>query len=383
MADIQKIQCVSCGGSLAAEQGQSRVPCQYCGSVSLLIRNDRLAYYSLTPELSHDQALNQAETLIVRTGGRAMDLPLKKEISHPELYFIPCYEIQGIRIGKFEDRTLDRSKLKPANIRSLYGPEDGRRTAVSAPRPRRGDTDAYKTDTRIIMGDMSSSQVAVHIENWGLESLSVSRLRTRQEKFDLVPLNMRNLQKMGTVIHPGMTFESFYSSATRFAPSGKHAEFHLMDREESLVYYPVFRITYRYRRTPYDIIIDAVTGKTLYARFPQDIGRRILAFLSCVGMLGLSLGWLVNLFFSSSRLAATMTVIQTFGFLPLIFLAFMMILILAAISLAWTSLRYPTEIVFENDSHRVERIGKPAETLPEKILKQVLDRLENIKMEKD
>jgi len=130
------------------------------------------------------------------------------------LFFIPFYEVQGIRIGKFKDTSVDPQYASDEKIKRIYSPEAAAKIIQRRERVSRSEK-AVKTDTRVAMSDLIVSHVAVTIRDWGLEYLNLSKQRRGKSQIVIEPLVLRNLQKAGTVIHPTVSLEKFLENALK------------------------------------------------------------------------------------------------------------------------------------------------------------------------
>ncbi len=371
MIKTQRIQCPRCGGTLTWEYGRRLMVCDYCNGLNVLAGSSALSRSCIPEKISIKNARRKAERIIRETPGVPSGFSKKVVIEDPKLYFVPYYEISGLQVGT----VLQNDPRKGMKHKSHYKPGSGSLGYLASVQRIKESDRSYlnkksnNVDTRVIMGEVSITSPAVDLKGWGIRLLNMDTLRKEKSDLHFEAFDIRELQKRSVVISPEISPEQVIGKNLKDVFHSSDAEKELLDKEISLIYYPFWRITYLYNGMPYHIVLDAVQGKRMYSRFPQNENMRILAFLAGIGLLGFLAGNMIEMTYVI--FTKNIDIFNSMGFALWWHSIFGLPFLLAILAYIWPLIRFPGEIEYLEDVRLVTRIGKKGDTLPEKILKTV------------
>ena len=374
---VESINCCQCGGTMLFTEGQHLIKCDYCGTKNLLIEETGISQYCIDAKLSPDQAIHSAESTAFNTFGIPQDFSATVNFDSAELFFIPIFEVTGLRVGRFITKKIestDRHKASTIYAGGMNINDDMISYQRFIQEKYLGSVKKRKVhyDSRIVFNDLMLSDLAVNIPDWGLIHIPFQKHR-REKALELLPLDIRKLQLKGTVIHPSRSTDQFVSNSLKTYGTQGISQAEMVDTCIKLVYYPVFRVIYTYRNTPYRIVVDGISGDTLYARIPQGNGLRVLGFLFGTGLLGFSMGTLATLLKGTSISFSYLFHISFFLAYIITGLSF---LISGILSFAWVRLRYPAEIIKDGKFVNKIYVGKKSAGYFEKMFANSLKSMD-------
>jgi hypothetical protein len=365
MARIRHINCPKCGGTLGASTMDRVVKCNYCGIWAMVDFPDFIPEYFVRPRLKEVDARRKIQAFL-RDDDMPEGLIQKARFHSARLYFIPFHEMQGRRLG-----TMTTTEYKDTGPRKLtrhvdsYGPYGETVTSWSyehTPAPKQ------KTmDTRVVMADFTRLEPATLLDEWGLEESDISEIRSDPAGM-LQPMDRRRMEKYGKLYDPTIKPEQMINQLERRAETAW-----LDDKTEfaeiriKRIYYPVWRVRYRFQGRLYGVSVDGVTGRIMAARAPQDDRYRVYWMLGTSAIVAFLVGKisrsvLVKMFLAllgtssagqTQALAAYMVVLGVIGLL----------LAVMVMGFGWDQFRYPGEIVVLGDKRTVEKINRPDRTI--------------------
>lgn len=300
---VQLYSCRNCGGALKAMAGQAVIRCHYCNSL-FYVHHDFPKIVVLKPEIE----LNGAKGIILK-GLRhpSVSSPFIRNsyFEKATLYFIPFFEIRGIRAGW---DSLPGTDIKQYGYQAF------------------GFLEKANDLTGIKIGWVDYSAVEESI-------LNASQ----------IPFDATEMRKVGVVLPFGKV-ESFKNE--RFQPNADVVEVHYR-----VVYFPVWEIGYTYRGIIFKSYLSAVDGRILKIHALKNHRRKLL--LAIGGLFGLA-----TLLARGFKLAFVMTrtplIGVSVGFLVIVFPLF---LFLAALlfPFLWRLYAFREELVIR---------GKWTESIP-------------------
>jgi len=318
--------------------GERVVKCQFCGVRNLVIIEDHIPRYVIPPVLSLDQAKARAIHL-TREKGLPADLPDQSRFYDAGLYYIPLYEMTGIRTGKFIQTNV---KTVPTGFGGGMRKVEHRQATV-------------------LMNDVYFSAPAAKLGEWGIENVPLEKQRQAQS---LKPFDPGRLERDAIIFDPNVPASKFEAEKDGFEGYLLGDQTRIAERDMKIIFTPVWLIKYTYHNRLYRIVIDAVLGEVLFARAPAGDTDRIplmmlITFLLCYPLARLARALLTGSFLFVQAVAT----VWAFGIPLLILLS----LALLGLALAWNQFRYSGEMVWRGETREVERVNKPPETKIEKV----------------
>jgi DNA-directed RNA polymerase subunit RPC12/RpoP len=380
---IQKLNCTRCGGVLCFEPGQRVIRCQYCGGKNLLRGDSDLPRYYLPEQVTSEKVLSIAGNIINKTSGTPSNLSDKVQMQQPQLFWVPFYEITGTRLALFEEKKLRRNQISTPMFRMSssvpqYAKSSTLKLTTSRDAIEQASPHKIKIDSKVVLGDFMIDDPAVTMTDWGLDAVKLNQVRRGSEGVSILPFRLRELQRRGTVLYPDKSFERFFATHTKLAGTRTIKNSSILEQETNLIYYPVWRVIYSYRKAMVPVVIDGLNGKILNARLPLSEKYRVMAFLAGTGPLGIGLGGVmmaIHLLTHAVDLIMHLWVIMfTLG-------SFFGVIIFGLMAFAWVHLRYSAEIVIRGSRRDIHYVGKSGKTFPEKMFDRYSDWFSKIRVE--
>lgn len=345
---IEYFGCKNCGAPLAMKNGQRIVICDYCGIKNLVLIENYVQRYRLSPQIP----LQEAKRLTVRflnDKELARDLPANARFYSAGLYYLPVYEMTAVRAGKIIQRDIKK-------INDGFG----------------GERIKESFRANVLMSDIYWNAPAAKLTEWGIENINLEKIRKEKA---LEPFDPSQLEKGAHFFDADIPPETLDTSHGNFEGYLAGDQSKLTQKAIKLVYTPVWLIKYTYHERLYKVVIDAITGEVLFARAPASDNDRVTLMLIVIFLLAYpiarTLRYLVLGGFSATALQMKLTSIYFFS-LPF-FILFCFLLIASAV--AWNQFRYSGELVVNGDTRYIERLNKPPETKIEKLARTVADML--------
>jgi len=386
MARILHINCPRCGGTLGMVGTERITKCRFCGTWSLVDAKDVVPEYYVKPLLGEVTARRTVQTLL-----RDKDMPdglLSETRFHSaKLYFVPYHEMSGKRLG-----TMTTSQWKEERTRyssSFQGLGNPYGSSVVSLREERAMTPRKKeVDTRVVMSDIGRIEPAVRLSEWGLEESDLETLRT-EPAGRLRPMDRKLMERQGKVFDPTESSKDYFSMFdTKGFSAYNEDNTEIRETRVKRIYYPVWRIRYRYKGRLFGVTLDGVTGKVMHGRAPQDDKYRVLWMLGTSAIVSLIAGKIGRLLYiaimdlggrmdasTADGIGRIAAIGLTYGLpITLVMLAFALFIM----GIGWEQFRYQGELVIQGSKRMVEKIGRPPKTWFEKANSYVLKALSEI-----
>ncbi len=264
---LMHLGCPSCGGALAAAEGQRIVSCQYCGGQSLVLVPGAVPRSAVAAQVDMAGARATAQNLLSRPA-LPTALRLRGRIQEMTLCYVPFYEFSGTRLGSFRMREQEKRPIRLA--------EDG---AAGKDFPEwRLEPPTAQEETRLIQQSYAKISPACDLPELGVESIPLQALRQSATPLAFEAYDLVALQGRGIVFAPTRTTERFAEDVQWRVPV-QNDRTSLVEPRLRIIYYPVWQARYQYRGRPYEIAVDGVTGSVLRARLPAG-SRRAAGFVA-------------------------------------------------------------------------------------------------------
>jgi len=376
MAKIKHINCPKCGGTLGLAGMDRVVKCRYCATWSLVEAADITPEYWVKPLIKGVDARRLVQN-VLRDDEMPDGLIKETRFHSSRMYFVPYHEMTGKRLGTMT--ITDFKEQRPVMGRT--------QTALTAPISSFGrmhefdghvgmrDIRAPKqkvVDTRVVMSDLTRNEPAVKLDAWALDESDVEAVRTDMSGM-LKPMNRRAMENLGKIHDPTITPDQMLGKLEHRAGAAN-----LDDRTEfaeirvKRIYYPVWRIRYRYQGRLYGATVDGVTGKVMALRAPQDDRTRVLWMLGTTAMVAFILGRMIYGLLTTHIIepehAGVLLAIVARGFVFIIpVIIFGLLLATLVLGFGWEQFRYPGDIVIRGKKREVEKINRPDQTVFDKL----------------
>jgi hypothetical protein len=342
---LARLVCPTCGALLGEDATRGAVRCDFCGKRSVLTEATLVApRFFLPPSLDRSAALLALRRALLAEGVLSPSLRSAVQPVDMRLVFVPFHVARGIRSGVVERPAEARMTREPSPL------PDG----VPEVHVLRREKTARDDRARVVLTDVERAVPAVRREGWGLESIAPGALVAGGvpiEAFD-----PDTVPRIGAVLAVEVEPADVVSRLRGETARGDTA-LHVPAVRTVLV--PVWRIRTSVRGGLYDATVDAVEGRLLSARAPENDDHRVPIAFATLGLAALALGWVLRVFvvWPLSH-GAAVTLSQS---IDALFWAAMVLLLLLAMfaTYAWNVVRYDAERVFENGSLRVEYPAKP------------------------
>jgi len=365
MAKILHINCPKCGGALGMVGRDRVVKCRYCGTWSMVDFPEAVPEYWVKPMLKEVEARRIVQNLL-----RDKEMPeglLKQARFHSaRLYFIPFHELSARRLGTMTQTQFEQQKVYTQ--RTTFDAESGMQRPLTAREQRLYNPVEKKVDTKVVMADATRLEPAIQLHEWGLEESDINAIRSDKQGV-LQPMNRGKLEAYGKIYDPAIEPEQILEMLkTRPGTQWLDDKTEFAEARVKRIYYPVWRVRYRYQGRLYGASVDGVTGKIMIARAPQDDRSRVLWFLGTTAIVSFIIGRLAHGALGSAlfdpRHADVIIQVMARGFhilIPLVLVG--LLLAVTIVGFGWEQFRYPGEIVIQGDKRKVIKLNRPDHTV--------------------
>lgn len=339
---IDHFGCKGCGGTLGMKDGQRVVTCDYCGVRNLVSIEDHVPRYVISPVLSLDDAKRRAMRL-THEKGLPLDLPSESRFHDAGLYYLPIYEMTGVRTGKIIQ--TDVKRVPTGFGGALRTVENSKAT--------------------VLINDVLFSAPAARLGDWGIENVPLEKQRQVQT---VKPFDAGRLEKDAVIFDPNIPPSKFEDSKSALEGYLPGDQTRIAQKSLSIIFTPAWLIKYSYHNRLYRIVIDAVLGDVLFARAPAGDTDRIPLMLLITFLFSYPTARLARaLLLGQFQFAQAVATVWVFSIPILLFLSIMLL----GLAMAWNQFRYSGEMVWRGETREVERVNKPPETKIEKIARAV------------
>lgn len=349
------LKCPSCGGLLAS-RGERVLACKYCGERSLVLIPDWMPSYYLKPRLDV-VAARRAMVSLFKNPQVESGMLKSAQLVSAELFFVPIYHLRARRVGTF----LVKPQVDIPSPDQLYAAQKIYHSSLKEVRAAEKMMN-QRPDTRIILSDVSRCMPGVRLEEWGLEALDPEKV-VIDGKSEYLVYNREQMDRMGIVLEPSLSADERVEQIYRMNELISTDQTEIVDRRIDLVYYPVFRMRWKYQGKSFVTTIDAITGQLLFARAPARQRARVLWLLLVSAAVG----------FSTGKILATLKFFIITGAFGLSAVFILATALLFFVALGWNMFRYSAELVLQADHVSVEFIGRPPETVFDKMANKMAE----------
>jgi hypothetical protein len=204
-----------------------------------------------------------------------------------------------------------------------------------------------------VLDDVEQSAPAVRRPGWGLEGLSPGGLLAGGALPQ--PAEVDEVRRHGAILAVELEPTAILE---RLAAEPRRGETRLVAPTVRTVLVPVWRIRWRTGAGLYDATVDAVEGRLLAARAPEDDRHRVPLALGTLGLAGLVAGWLLRVLVVVPLLSVAAPGMLSLEVVLVVGLAALLLLGLFS-TFAWNLVRYDAERVYERGQVRAEYLNRP------------------------
>jgi hypothetical protein len=369
VAKIRHLNCPKCGGTLGASSVERVVECRYCRTRSLVDAPEPTAEYFIRPAIKEISARRIVQALL-----KDKDLPpglLKNTRFHSaRLCFVPFYELTGRRLGTMkitefkqqrESSSFVDQALKRDSLGLAFAPFEAQAMMKEIRLPPK-----KTVDTRVIMSDITRIEPAVNLAAWALEEAEFGEVRA-QPSGVLLPMDRKKLERAGRVYDATLAPAQLLSQLTaKTGTAWLDDQTEIAEVRIKRIYYPVWRVRYRYQGRLYGVTLDGVTGKVMSARAPQDDRSRVRWLIGTTAPVAFGVGLILRAVIGALVLLpgagrqAGMVIVTAPYLAALGSVGLLIALVL--VGFGWEQFRYSGELVITGSKREVEKINRPERT---------------------
>ncbi len=351
MSAISHVQCPACGGAVGFTSVERIVSCPWCRA-RLLVESDAFVPEFCVPAVLDGIAARRRLQDFLRNRALPEGLLRHARFEDATLCLIPYHEIRARRLGTIEMtvesvRTVSRTTIPDENaLSSMEWEEEKIRTA--------------RRETRVVTGDVHLIEPAVVMEDAGLREAGIFTL-LKGDRPDLPVFNRNGRDVKGLIFAPTVDFNKAIANLNLkgFAATVVDDTQYVETRIRR-IFYPFWRLRYRYAGRSFDATVDGVTGEVLFARAPEGDRRRVQWLVAGVMFFGLFMGRMMKDadLFGHLRAASGHVIDPTITVSSALFLLGLFLASTALVAVAvWNQFRYPGDVVKAEGSLQVEKTG--------------------------
>lgn len=271
------ISCPQCGSPFSFREGTRNALCPSCGTSLAVSGEAGIPRFYLEERLDLPQARSAARKFFAVSGvdtGLVESLRFEKG----ELCFLPFWSLKGLTVGW---QWMERESV----VREEVVDENGTKRTVERRGPRE---QVFET----VASPFDFSSPAFDCSAFGLRGIALAGA-----VLPLRGMDNAELERRGTVYDPvkgvdQVRREALAAARDRSRPDGVlriRDGIRICAERLAIISYPVWRLTFTAGERMYPVVVDAVNGRILKARFP---GRReIRLFAPMLVILVLVYAW--------------------------------------------------------------------------------------------
>jgi hypothetical protein len=337
LAKIVHVECPVCRAPIGLSELSRIVFCTHCDTKLVVDGHHFVSEYYLEPKLDKVAARRALQRAL--TGDHMPEGLLKNSRLHSaRLHFVPYNKLSARRLGTVLLKNLPD---KTPGVRS--GP---------------------KTETRVVMTDIHRNEPAVNLPDWALDQAALCN-PSDDLLSALVPTTRSELAHKGKISAPTITAEHILASLEASSMASAFEDYtEFMEKRIRRVFYPIWRIRYRYKNRLYWATLDGVTGNIMALRAPQDDRQRLKWMLGSSMVVSFVVGKLLRLILLSIAHGSLGAVVAFLGVAPVllgVFFFFGGCFSVAVLVVAWEQFRYPGELVMTGGNVDVVKLKPPGE----------------------
>jgi hypothetical protein len=245
------LTCPNCGGVVPIQEGMRIVECPFCSMRSYVQGEHGIRRWQVSNQLSRQQAMGSV-TGFFSGMNKAFDLKRQAEIKELFLVYLPYWRVKAFVAGWIFGRVKSgKDSTKPIEVE--------------------------------INEEMEWNDAAADVSEFGVHRTSISDSM-------LEPYNAEELHAEGMVFEPVESqSDALEEARSHFVYRGREKKtlkqvffdkFHILRKNFSLVYYPLWVGRYEYKKRSYQVVVDGVKGSVLYGKAPGNTFYRAAMLIS-------------------------------------------------------------------------------------------------------
>ncbi|MCP4198629.1 MAG: hypothetical protein GY762_15900 [Proteobacteria bacterium] len=354
MANIVHVECPVCRAPIGLSELSRVVSCVHCDTKLVVDGHHFVSEYYLEPKLDKVAARRALQRAL--TGDHMPEGLLKNSRLHSaRLHFVPYNDLSARRLGTVMLKNL--------------------------PNKSPGSGAGTKTETRVIMTDIHKTEPAVSLSDWALDHAGLYN-PTDDLLSGLMPATRSELAHKGRISVPTVKPDHILASLEASSMAATFEDkTRFTEKRIRRIFYPVWRIRYRYQNRLYWATLDGVTGRIMGLRAPQDDRQRLKWLLGSSMMVSLVVGKLLRLILLAVAHGSLGAVLAVLGIAPVllsVFFFFGAFFSVAMLVVAWEQFRYPGELVIAGESVEIVKLKPPGENRVLGLFLKAIEQAEKI-----
>ena len=349
MSKASHVECPHCRAPIGVSELSRIVRCRHCDGKLLVDGHEFIGEYYAKARVDRTAARRAIQRSL---SDKLMprDLLRRSRLDTARLYFVPYNQVFARRVGKVI------TKGKGGAL------ADDARQATAA-------------KTRVIITDFAKTAPATDPSDWGLSHTLIAG--TADPPFELSPANRETMSGEGRVRPPTKSPETMLTEQDQGRTGAMFmADTEYIERRYRRIYYPIWRIGYRYRRRYYWASVDGISGGVVSLRAPESDRNRLKWLLGTGLFVAVVLGKIIRTIFDvMDRMGAAGLLSLVTHPLSLLGGFFVLALLALIANVGWEQFRYPGELVFSGNSREVIKLNKSGDTAVLRFIMKTLNTI--------
>jgi hypothetical protein len=336
MSNILHITCDGCGAAVGFTELDRIVECRFCKTKLFVQAENYIPEYYIEPKIDKVAARRALQKFL--TGpGMAGGLLKNSHFHSATLCFVPYNDVKLRRLGTLETDHFKRNTEVPGY---------------------RNSNIEEKRETSVVINDLHRLEPAVKLTGFALEHTHVFSV-LKDSGAPVLPFNREKQAAEGQIYLPQISADKILNDLKK-----RNMAHSVLDETDFVeirvrrVFYPLFRLKYRFSGRLYTAVVDGINGKIIYGVAPQNDTFRVIYMVAMTAFSGFFFG---KLFASQMVENGARGIGETSGSafevgITLFVLLSVFIAAIAGLTYgAWRQFRYSGEIIKEGDVYRIEK----------------------------
>ena len=335
MAQVSHISCPACKGALGVTSLDRLVNCTFCNTHLLVDHPDYIAHYVVAPE---KDALTARRILQKFLTSRFLPRSLlsNARFVSATLCNIPFYEFRTRRLGTIE------TGISKTTGRQLVPSDDPSGAFQVVFTERRKQITVRETE--MVMGDICRIEPATQLPDFGLEHCGVYDYL--KGKPSLQPFD-HGAHSHDTRVYPATLSAKAISAQLQMNGFSASVvdDTQYVESRTRVVYYPIWRLKFRFAGRLYSGMVDGVTGELIRVTAPEGDQMRVATLLIGVAILGLVMGGIFKNVSFAGLQKGLFYMSHAGSGVPMLVLIIGFVFVMGGMwALVWNQFRWPGEV---------------------------------------
>jgi hypothetical protein len=361
VTELRRLACPTCGALFGEDATRGAARCAFCGRRATAAEPGlAVPHRALRPVVERSDALLALRRALLAENAIPRSLRGELRPVDTRLVYVPFYVVRAIRTGVLE---------RPPEVKTAYETvtrRDGTRELRSVQR----EVPAKDDRARVVRPAAARPGPGGRRGGWGRVGRGRGGLLAGGAPETAADAD--ELRRTGAVlaadVEPSEIVERLRTESVR-------GETALHVPSVRIVLVPVWRIRYRVRGGLYDATVEALEGRLLAARAPENDRHRVPLALFVLGLTCLCVGWVLRTMVGPLLHAGAAQASGTFD--ASVWIALVLLAVLGMFgTYAWQVVRYDADRVYENGRLWAEYLNKPPSTALERFWEKLFGGLE-------